>query len=154
MTFYTFILPTSKQTIFYIPPRFLKSETSKRNYKTLMMIFQNAFKHSDTIMSFLKKIQDLTIPEPVLKTTYKNYDVIMTVVNKFQDLTESEKDLKFRVMNFKEELLRLRKKYVVATWRPEDSERLHNEMTVDVSTLLKEHSEIGKLWRQVMALRK
>lgn len=154
MTFYTFILPTSKQTIFYVPPRFLKSETSKRNYKSLMMIFQNAFKHSHTIMSFLKKIQDLRIPEPVLKTTYKHYDVIMTVVNNFQDLTESEKDLKFRVMEFKEELLRIRKKYVVATWRPEDSERLHNEMTVDVSTLLKEHSEIGKLWRQVMAFRK
>ena len=154
MTLHFFKIPISKNTIFCIPVRFLKSETSKRNYKTLMMLFQNAFKHSDTIMSFLKKIQDLTIPEPVLKTTYKNYDVIMTVVNKFQDLTESEKDLKFRVMNFKEELLRLRKKYVVATWRPEDSERLHNEMTVDVSTLLKEHSEIGKLWRQVMAFRK
>ncbi len=154
MTRSYFNLPTSKQTIFYIPPRFLKSETSKKNYKTLMMIFQNAFKHSDTIMSFLKKIQDLTIPEQVLRKTYANYDVIMTVVNNFQDLTESEKDLKFRVMNFKEELMRLRKKYVVATWRPEDAERLHNEMTVDVSTLLREHSEIGRLWRQVKTLRK
>lgn len=154
MTLHFFKIPNSNNVVFYIPPRFLGSKTSEKNYKYLMMIFQNAFKHSDTIMSFLKKIRDLTIPEPVLKKTYKHYDVIMTVVNKFQELTVSEKDLKFRVMNFKEELLRLRKKYVVATWRPEDSERLHNEMTVDVSTLLKEHSEIGKLWRQVMAFRK
>lgn len=127
MTLYTFILPTSKQTIFYLPQRFLKSETSKRNYKYLMMIFQNVFQISNEMIKFLTKLE-----KP----------------------TESEISLKSRVMIFKELVKTYRQKYVVSTWRPEDSERLHNEMTVDISNLVKEHSEIGKLWRQVKASRR
>ena len=47
-----------------------------------------------------------------------------------------------------------RRKYVFATWKPEDSERLYNEMTTDVSNLLKESNEIGPLFRQIKTSRK
>lgn len=154
MTLHFFKLPTSKKTIFCIPPRFLKSETSKRNYKTLMIIFQNVFKDSNQIMSFLNKIQDLTIPEPLLRIHYKNYDFIMTLVKKFQDLTDSENLLKSKVIQFKEEILNCRRKYILEKWRPEDSERLHNEMTMDVSDLFRKHYEIGDLWRRVKGFRR
>ena len=154
MTLHFFKLPTSKKTIFCIPPRFLKSETSKRNYKTLMIIFQNVFVDSNQIMSFLNKIQNLTIPEALLRVHYKNYDVIMTFVNKFQELTDSEKELKSKVIQFKEEILNCRRKYILKKWRPEDSERLHNEMTMAVSDLFRKHYEIGKLWRQIKDLRR
>ena len=127
MTFYTFILPTSKQTIFYLPKRFLNSKISERNYKYLMMIFWNVSKISDEIIKFITKLEKKT---------------------------ESEISFMIRVMNFKDMVKIYRQKYVLATWRPDDSQRLHNEMTVDVSNLVKEHSEIGKLWRQVKALRK
>jgi hypothetical protein len=92
-----------------------------------MMIFRNVFETSDEIIKFIKKLEKQT---------------------------ESEVSLKSRVMIFKELVMKYRKKYVVATWRPDDSQRLHNEMTVDISILVKEHSEIGKLWRQVKASRK
>jgi hypothetical protein len=64
-------------------------------------------------------------------------------LNKFQSPTESEISLKLKVLEFKDLVIDCRRKYVVESWRPEDSERLHNEMTVDVSNLLKKHSEIG-----------
>jgi len=127
LTRYSFKLPTSKNVIFYIPPRFLKSKTSEKNYIYLMMIFRNVFETSDEIIKFITKLE-----KP----------------------TESEVSLKSRVMIFKELVMTYRRKYVVATWRPDDSERLQNEMTVDISNLVKEHSEIGKSWRQVKALRK
>lgn len=92
-----------------------------------MMIFQNVFQISNEMIKFLTKLE-----KP----------------------TESEISLKSRVMIFKELVKTYRQKYVVSTWRPEDSERLHNEMTVDISNLVKEHSEIGKLWRQVKASRR
>ena len=127
MTFYTFILPMSKQTIFYLPKRFLNSTTSERNYKYLMMIFQNVFQTSNEMIKFITKLE-----KP----------------------TESEISLMIRVMKFKDMVVIYRQKYVVSTWRPEDSERLHNKMTLDISNLVKEHSEIGKLWRQVKASRR
>jgi hypothetical protein len=92
-----------------------------------MMIFRNVFEISDAIINFITKLEKQT---------------------------ESEISFKIRVKKFKELVMTYRQKYVVSTWRPEDSERLHNEMTVDISNLVKEHSEIGKLWRQVKALRK
>lgn len=92
-----------------------------------MMIFWNVSKISDEIIKFITKLE-----KP----------------------TESELSFKIRVMKFKELVMTYRQKYVVATWRPDDSERLHNEMTVYISNLVKEHSEIGKLWRQVKASRK
>lgn len=113
--------------VFYIPPRFLGSKTSEKNYKYLMIIFRNVFEISDAIINFITKLEKQT---------------------------ESEISFKIRVKKFKELVMTYRQKYVVATWRPDDSERLHNEMTVDISNLVKEHSEIGKLWRQVKASRK
>jgi len=149
-----FKLPQFKCTTFRIPQQFRKSETSKRNYKTLMMIFQTVSKDSNYIMLFFDKIQDLTIPEPVLRMNYKNYDVIMTFVKKFQDLTDSEKVLKFKVIQFKEEILNCRRQYILKKWRPEDSERLHNEMTMAVSDLFRKHYEIGELWSRVKKFRR
>jgi hypothetical protein len=81
-------------------------------------------------------------------------DEIIKFITKLEKKTESEISFMIRVMNFKDMVKIYRQKYVLATWRPDDSQRLHNEMTVDVSNLVKEHSEIGKLWRQVKALRK
>jgi len=127
MTLHSFKLPTSNNTVFYIPPRFLKSKTAEKNYKQLMAIFIACLKKSGLIVNSITKLE-----KP----------------------TESEVSLKLRIMTFKDLVMTYRQKYVVATWRPEDSERLHNEMTVDISNLVKEHSEIGKLWRQVKALRK
>jgi hypothetical protein len=149
-----FNLTQFKYTSFYIPSQFRESETSIRNYKTLMMIYQTVSKDSNYIMLFFDKIQDLTIPEPVLRMNYKNYDVIMTFVKKFQDLTDSEKVLKFKVIQFKEEILNCRRQYILKKWRPEDSERLHNEMTMAFSDLFRKHYEIGELWRKVKALRR
>ena len=127
MTLYSFKLPNSNNVVFYIPPRFQKSKVAERNYKMLMFLFQNFFKNYDMIMSFLKKIETLT---------------------------DSEKELKLNVMEFKEIVMDFRRKYVVASWIKKDSERLHNEMTFDVSNLLKEHGQIGMLLRQVKASRK
>ena len=154
MTLDFFKLPNLNDVVFYIPPRFLKSEIFRMNYKTLMVIFHNVFVDSNQIMSFLNKIQNLTIPEALLRIHYKNYDVIMTFVNKFQELTDSEKELKSKVIQFKEEILNCRRKYILKKWRPEDSERLHNEMTMAVSDLFRKHYEIGKLWRQIKDLRR
>lgn len=127
MTPHFFKIPNSNNVVFYIPPRFQKSKVAERNYKMLMFIFQNVFKTSDMIMEF---------------------------INKLEKPTESEISLKINVMKFKELVMTYRRKYVISTWRPEDSERLHNEMTFDVSNLLKEHGQIGMLLRQVKASRK
>jgi hypothetical protein len=127
MTLHFFKLPILHSTVFYIPPRFLESKTSEKNYKTLMFFFQIVFQHFDNIISFLKR---------------------------YETLTDSEKELKFRVMDFKECVIEYRRKYVVSTWRPADSERLHNEMTVKVSNLSQEHKQIGDLLKQVKASRK
>ena len=154
MTLDFFKLPNLNDVVFYIPPRFLKSEIFRMNYKTLMVIFHNVFVDSNQIMSFLNKIQNLTIPEAQLRVHYKNYDVIMTLVKKFQDLTDSENLLKSKVIQFKEEILNCRRKYILEKWRPEDSERLHNEMTMDVSDLFRKHYEIGDLWRRVKGFRR
>jgi hypothetical protein len=69
-------------------------------------------------------------------------------------LTETQKCFRTKLEVFKQSVDSCRRKYVFATWRPTDSERLHNEMSVDVSTLLKESDEIGSLWRQIKASRK
>lgn len=127
MTLHFFKIPTLNNVVFYIPPRFQKSKVAERNYKMLMFIFQNVFKTSDMITEF---------------------------INKLEKPTESEVSLKINVMKFKELVMTYRRKYVISTWRPEDSERLHNEMTFDVSNLLKEHGQIGMLLRQVKASRK
>lgn len=127
MTLHFVKLPNSNNVVFYVPPRFQKSKETESSYKKLMLIFLNVFNSSNGILSFLKK---------------------------FQSPTESEISLKLKVMEFKELVMDCRRKYVVESWRPEDSDRLHNEMTVDVSNLLKKHSEIGKLLRQVKNFRK
>lgn len=127
MTLRSFKLPTSKNVVFYIPQRFLKSPTTEKNYKTLMFLFLNLFKNNDMIMSFLKK---------------------------YPILTDLETELKFNVMEFKELVMNCRRKYVVELWRENDSERLHNEMTVDVSSLSQKHKDIGSLLKRVKALRK
>lgn len=127
MTLHFVKLPNSNNVVFYVPPRFQKSKETESSYKKLMLIFLNVFNSSNGILSFLKK---------------------------FQSPTESEISLKLKVMEFKELVMDCRRKYVVESWRPEDSDRLHNEMTVDVSNLLKKHSEIGKLLREVKNLRK
>jgi len=149
-----FNLTQFKDTTFCIPLQFRESETSIRNYKILMMIYQTVFRDSNDIMQFFDKIQNLTIPEPLLRIQYKNYDVIMTFVKKFQDLTDSENVLKSKVIQFKEEILNCRRQYILKKWRPEDSERLHNEMTMAFSDLFRKHYEIGELWRKVKALRR
>ena len=117
----------SKNVVFYIPPRFMKSKITQKNYKYLMMVFQNVFKNRDSIINFL---------------------------NTFQKPTESEISLKHKVNEMKQTVMDFRRKYVVATWRPEDSDRLHNEMTTDISELLKEHSQIGVLLKKIKELRK
>lgn len=127
MTLHFVKLPNSNNVVFYVPPRFQKSKETESSYKKLMLIFLNVFNSSNGIIAFL---------------------------NKFQSPTESEISLKLKVMEFKELVMDCRRKYVVESWRPEDSERLHNEMTVDVSNLLKKHSEIGKLLREVKKSRK
>lgn len=127
MTLNFFKMPTLNTVVFYIPLRFQKSKVAERNYKMLMFIFQNVFRTSDMIMKFITKLE-----KP----------------------TESEVSLKISVIKFNELVMTYRRKYVISTWRPEDSERLHNEMTFDVSNLVKEHGQIGKLWRQVKASRK
>jgi len=127
MTLHFVKLPNSNNVVFYVPPRFLKSKGTESSYKKLMLIFLNVFNSSNGIIAFL---------------------------NKFQIPTESEISLKLKVLEFKDLVIDCRRKYVVESWRPEDSERLHNEMTVDVSNLLKKHSEIGKLLREVKNFRK
>lgn len=127
MTLHFVKLPNSNNVVFYVPPRFQKSKETESSYKKLMLIFLNVFNSSNGILSFLKK---------------------------FQSPTESEISLKLKVMEFKELVMDCRRKYVVDTWPKKDSDRLHNEMTVDVSNLLKKHSEIGKLLREVKNLRK
>jgi len=127
MTLHFVKLPNSNNVVFYVPLRFLKSKGTESSYKKLMLIFLNVFNSSNGIIAFL---------------------------NKFQIPTESEISLKLKVLEFKDLVIDCRRKYVVESWRPEDSERLHNEMTVDVSNLLKKHSEIGKLLREVKKSRK
>jgi hypothetical protein len=127
MTLYSFKLPNSNNVVFYVPFRFQKSTETVKNYKNLMFLFQNFFKNYYMIMSYLKKIETLT---------------------------DSEKELKFNVMEFKELVMDFRRKYVVASWREKDSERLHNEMTFDVSILSQKHKAIGTLLKQVKASRK
>jgi hypothetical protein len=127
MTLHFVKLPNSNNVVFYVPLRFQKSKGTESSYKKLMLIFLNVFNSSNGIIAFL---------------------------NKFQIPTESEISLKLKVLEFKDLVIDCRRKYVVESWRPEDSERLHNEMTVDVSNLLKKHSEIGKLLRQVKNFRK
>lgn len=105
----------------------MKSEKTKATYRMLIMIFQNVFRNYDSIMSFL---------------------------NKIQKQSEFEESFKIRLLNFKKSVMNCRIKYVLATWKPEDSERLYNEMTTDVSNLLKESNEIMPLFRQIKALRK
>ena len=65
-----------------------------------------------------------------------------------------ELSLKVRILSFKELVMSYRRKYVISAWRPEDSERLHAEMTDDISDLMKEHTEIGNLLYQFKASRK
>lgn len=117
----------SKNVVLCIPPRFMKSEKTKATYRMLIMIFQNVFLNHGSIMSFL---------------------------NKIQKKTEFEESFMIRLFNFKKSVMDCRRKYVFATWKPEDSERLYNEMTTDVSNLLKESNEIGPLFRQIKTSRK
>ena len=78
----------------------------------------------------------------------------MQAINKQNNQSESEISLKARLIKLKELVMSYRRKYVFAKWLQKDTDRLHNEMTADISNLLKENYEIGALWRQVKALRK
>jgi len=127
MTLHFVKLPNSNNVVFYVPLRFLKSKETESSYKKLMLIFLNVFEGSNRIISFLKK---------------------------FQNPTESEISLKLKVLEFKDLVMDCRRKYVVDTWPKKDSDRLHNEMTVDVSNLLKKHYEISELLREVKKSRK
>lgn len=111
----------------YIPLRFRISETTKKNYVDLVMIFNMVFKKSD---------------------------LIIQAINKQDKQSESEISLKARLIKLKELVMSYRRKYVFATWLQKDTELLHNEMTADISSLCKENDDIGALWRQVKDLRK
>jgi hypothetical protein len=121
------LVKISKNVILCIPQRFMKSEKTKATYRMLIMIFQNVFRNHGSIMSFL---------------------------NKIQKQTEFEESFMIRLLNFKKSVMDCRRKYVLATWKSKDSERLYNEMTTDVSNLLKESNEIGPLFRQIKTSRK
>jgi hypothetical protein len=90
----------------------------------------------------------------IFKTVIKKSDLIIQAINKQDKQSEYEISLKARLIKLKQLVMSYQRKYVFAKWLPEDTERLHNEMTVDISSLLKENDDIGALWRQVKALRK
>jgi hypothetical protein len=117
-----------KNTKLYIPPRFLKNPNHTKNYKTIVLIYRNLCEFYYSILSSLENMKKLQ-----------------------KELTETQECFKTKLEVFKQSVDSCRKKYVYAIWRPEDSDRLHNEMSVDVSTLLKESDEIGTLWRQIKA---
>ncbi len=116
-----------KDTELHIPPRFRISEITMRNYVDLMTIFRTVFQKSG---------------------------LIMKAIDEQNNQSESEISLKARLIKLKQLVMSYRRKYVFATWLPKETERLHNEMTADISSLLKENDDIGALWRQVKALRK
>lgn len=123
-----FFTKIGKNTELYIPQRFSQNP---KIYKNLVLIYRNLCKFYSSIMTSLDKMKKIQ--------------------NK---LTETQKCFRTKLEVFKQSVDSCRRKYVFATWRPTDSERLHNEMSVDVSTLLKESDEIGSLWRQIKASRK
>ena len=120
-----------KHTKLYIPPRFLENPKHEKNYKTLVLIYRNLCEFYTSIMSSLKKMKMIQ-----------------------GKLTDEQKSFKTRIKKFKRSVDGCRRKYVYATWPQKDSERIHNEMSVDVSTLLKESDDIGPLWRQIKTSRK
>ena len=115
-----------KNTVLCIPVRFQGSEKTIRDYKLLVQIYRNLCEFYTSIMSSLKKMKMIQ-----------------------RKLTHEQKSFKTRIKKFKRSVDGCRRKYVYAKWRPENSERIHNEMSVDVSTLLKESDDIGPLWRQI-----
>ena len=90
----------------------------------------------------------------IFQNVFQNYDIITSFLNKIQKQSEFEESFKIRLLNFKKSVMNCRIKYVLAAWKAEDSERLYNEMTTDVSNLLKESNEIGPLFRQIKTSRK
>jgi hypothetical protein len=90
----------------------------------------------------------------IYQTVIKKSDLIIQAINKQDNQSESEISLKARLIKLKQLVIFYRRKYVLEEWLPKDTERLHNEMTADISSLLKENDDIGALWRQVKALRK
>ena len=90
----------------------------------------------------------------IFQTVFKKSDLIIQAINKQDKQSESEISLKARLIKLKELVMSYRQKYIFATWLQKDTELLHNEMTADISSLLKENDDIGALWRQVKALRK
>jgi len=117
-----------KHTKLYIPPRFLENPKHTKNYQTLVLIYRNLCEFYHSILSSLEKMKKLQ-----------------------KELTKTQECFKIKLEVFKESVDSCRKKYVYAIWKTEDSEHLHNEMSVDVSTLLKESDEIGTQWRQIKA---
>ena len=120
-----------KNTVLCIPVRFQGSEKKIRDYKLLVQIYRNLCEFYTSIMSSLKKMKMIQ-----------------------RKLTHEQKSFKTRIKKFKRSVDGCRRKYVYATWLQKDSERLHNEMSEDVSSLFKESDEIGTLWRQIKASRK
>ena len=90
----------------------------------------------------------------IFQNVFLNHRSIASFLNKIQKQTEFEESFKIRLLNFKKSVMDCRIKYVLAAWKAEDSERLYNEMTTDVSNLLKESNEIWPLFRQIKASRK
>jgi hypothetical protein len=120
-----------KNTVLCIPERFQVSEKTIKTYKCLVQIYRNLCEFYTSIISSLKK---------------------MEIIQK--KLTDEQTSFKTRIEKFKRSVDDCRKKYVYAKWPQKDSERLHNEMSEDVSRLFKESNEIGHLWRQIKASRK
>lgn len=127
-----FFTTIQKNTKLYIPPQFSQTPKHTKDYKLLVQIYRNLCEFYSSIMTSLE----------IMKETMKKIK---------KELTETQKSFETRLRIFKQSVDSCRRKYVYATWRPEDSERLHNEMSVDVSKLLKESDEIGPLWRQIKA---
>ena len=117
-----------KNTVLCIPVRFQGSEKTIRDYKLLVQIYRNLCEFYTSIMSSLKKMKMIQ-----------------------RKLTHEQKSFKTRIKKFKRSVDGCRRKYVYATWPQKDSERLHNEMSEDVSSLFKESNDIGPLWRQIKA---
>ena len=120
-----FKLPSN--AILYIPERFQKSEKTIANYKNLMRIYDNFN------MNYLK---------------------ILNLIQSFSSQTVDTILLKIKVTAIKKRITDCRYKYVVKSWWKHQITSLHNEMTTDISELLKEYSQIGVLLKKVKTLDK
>lgn len=103
-----------KNTVLCIPKRFQVLEKTIKTYKLLVQIYHNLCEFYTSIISSLKKNG-----------------------NQSKKLTDEQRSFKIRIKKFKRSVNDCRKKYVYAKWPQKDSERLHNEMSEDVSRLSK-----------------